>query len=137
NDGRPHTLAGSMAKLYASEAATRITHKAIQIFGGYGYSTEYPVAQHYRDARITTIYEGTNGIQAIDLVGRKIGLRSGAVIVRHLEAIDDVCQRLDSHSDLAATASALRASVAATRSATTWLAEHGSDPVAMLSGATP
>jgi alkylation response protein AidB-like acyl-CoA dehydrogenase len=126
-----------LSKGWGTDMSIELTGLAVQIHGGMGFVEETGVAQHYRDARITTIYEGTNGIQAIDLVGRKIGLRGGAVIVRHLEAIDDVCQRLDSHSDLAATASALRASVAATRSATTWLAEHGSDPVAMLSGATP
>ena len=54
-----------MAKLYASEMATRVTHKAIQIHGGYGYSTEFPVERHYRDARITEIYEGTSEIQRI------------------------------------------------------------------------
>ena len=51
------------AKLYASEAATWITHKGIQIHGGYGYSKEYPVERYYRDARITEIYEGTSEIQ--------------------------------------------------------------------------
>jgi butyryl-CoA dehydrogenase len=55
----------AMAKLFASEAATRIAHKAIQIHGGYGYSTEYDVERHYRDARITEIYEGTSEIQRI------------------------------------------------------------------------
>ena len=54
-----------MAKLYASEMATRVAHKAIQIHGGYGYSTEFPVERHYRDARITEIYEGTSEIQRI------------------------------------------------------------------------
>ena len=60
-----HTLESSEAKLYASEMATRVAHKAIQIHGGYGYSTEFPVERHYRDARITEIYEGTSEIQRI------------------------------------------------------------------------
>jgi alkylation response protein AidB-like acyl-CoA dehydrogenase len=55
----------SMAKLYASEMATRTTHRAIQIHGGYGYSREYPVERMYRDARITEIYEGTSEIQRL------------------------------------------------------------------------
>jgi butyryl-CoA dehydrogenase len=63
--GVRHTAESSMAKLYASEMATRVTHKAIQIHGGYGYSTEFPVERHYRDARITEIYEGTSEIQRI------------------------------------------------------------------------
>jgi butyryl-CoA dehydrogenase len=53
------------AKLFASEMATRVTHKAIQIHGGYGYSREYPVERAYRDARITEIYEGTSEIQRL------------------------------------------------------------------------
>ena len=53
--GVKHTAESSMAKLFASEMATRVTHKALQIHGGYGYSTEYPVERHYRDARITEI----------------------------------------------------------------------------------
>ncbi len=63
--GVRHSVESAMAKLYASEASTRITHKALQIFGGYGYSTEYPAERHYRDARITEIYEGTSEIQRL------------------------------------------------------------------------
>jgi len=63
--GVRHTAESSMAKLFASEMATRVTHKALQIFGGYGYTTEYGVERHYRDARITEIYEGTSEIQRI------------------------------------------------------------------------
>ncbi len=65
DQGVRHSPESSMAKLYASEMATRVTHKAIQIHGGYGYSTEFPVERHYRDARITEIYEGTSEIQRI------------------------------------------------------------------------
>jgi butyryl-CoA dehydrogenase len=60
-----HTMQSAEAKLYASEMATRVAHKAIQIHGGYGYSAEFPVERHYRDARITEIYEGTSEIQRI------------------------------------------------------------------------
>lgn len=63
--GVRHSLESAAAKLYASEASTRITHAAIQIHGGYGYTTEYGVERHYRDARITEIYEGTSEIQRI------------------------------------------------------------------------
>ena len=60
-----HSMQSAQAKLYASEMATRVAHKAIQIHGGYGYSAEFPVERHYRDARITEIYEGTSEIQRI------------------------------------------------------------------------
>jgi butyryl-CoA dehydrogenase len=63
--GGRHTMESAIAKLYASEMATRVSHKAIQIHGGYGYSAEFPVERHYRDARITEIYEGTSEIQRI------------------------------------------------------------------------
>ncbi|HVY48369.1 MAG TPA: acyl-CoA dehydrogenase family protein [Minicystis sp.] len=63
--GVRHSVESSTAKLYASEMATRVAHKAIQIHGGYGYTTEYGVERHYRDARITEIYEGTSEIQRI------------------------------------------------------------------------
>ena len=63
--GARYSLEGSQAKLFASEAATRITHKAVQIHGGYGYTREYGVERHYRDARITEIYEGTSEIQRV------------------------------------------------------------------------
>ncbi len=63
--GARFTMEASVAKLFASEMSTRVTHKAIQIHGGYGYSREYPVERAYRDARITEIYEGTSEIQRL------------------------------------------------------------------------
>ena len=62
---RRHSKESSMAKVYATEAANAIAAQAVQIFGGYGYSREYPVERYYRDARVTTIYEGTSEIQRI------------------------------------------------------------------------
>jgi alkylation response protein AidB-like acyl-CoA dehydrogenase len=63
--GLPHRIDASMAKVYATEAATFVTHRAIQIHGGYGYVKEYPVERYYRDARVTEIYEGASEIQRI------------------------------------------------------------------------
>ena len=54
-----------MAKLFASETATDVAHKAVQIHGGYGYLKDYAVERHYRDARITEIYEGTSEVQRL------------------------------------------------------------------------
>ncbi len=63
--GLPYTRAASVAKLYASEAATWVTHQAIQVHGGYGYVKEYAVERYYRDARVMEIYEGTSEIQRL------------------------------------------------------------------------
>jgi len=63
--GARFTMDAALAKLFASEMATRVAHKAIQIHGGNGYSREYPVERNYRDARITEIYEGTSEIQRL------------------------------------------------------------------------
>jgi len=65
DSGARFSLEASVAKLFASEMATRVTHKAIQVHGGNGYSREYPVERAYRDARITEIYEGTSEIQRL------------------------------------------------------------------------
>ena len=59
------SMESAMAKLFASEIATEVTHQAMQVYGGYGYSQEYDLERHYRDARITEIYEGTSEIQRI------------------------------------------------------------------------
>jgi len=61
--GEPHMTEGAMAKLYASEAAGRITSLCVDVFGGYGFTKEYPVEKFYRDAKIGTIYEGTSNMQ--------------------------------------------------------------------------
>jgi len=61
--GRDYTREASMAKLFASEAAQRVTYQALQVFGGYGYMREYEVERYSRDARVTTLYEGTSEVQ--------------------------------------------------------------------------
>jgi alkylation response protein AidB-like acyl-CoA dehydrogenase len=66
-----------ITKGYVTERACEVCNLGIQIYGGYGYIREYPMEQLLRDCRITTIYEGTNGIQAMDLLGRKLGLNQG------------------------------------------------------------
>jgi alkylation response protein AidB-like acyl-CoA dehydrogenase len=73
--GTPDRSASSMAKLYATEAANRIADRAVQVHGGSGYVNEFRVEQLYRDARVTTIYEGTSEIQRL-LIGRELGQRS-------------------------------------------------------------
>lgn len=69
--GEPFTLHASKAKYYASEAAVRAANAAVQVFGGYGYVDEYPVGKYLRDARVTTLYEGTSQVQKL-IIGRAL-----------------------------------------------------------------
>ncbi|QSB13045.1 acyl-CoA dehydrogenase family protein [Natronosporangium hydrolyticum] len=69
--GEPFETEASIAKLYASEAAVRAANSALQVFGGYGYVDEYPVGKYLRDARVTTVYEGTSQIQQL-IIGRAL-----------------------------------------------------------------
>ena len=76
-----------LAKTYGTDMGSEIASLGIQVHGGMGFVEETGAAQYYRDIRIAAIYEGTNGIQAADLVGRKLGMDGGNVIRRHLQAI--------------------------------------------------
>ena len=73
--GERYTLEFSMAKLFASETAMWVTHQAVQIHGGMGYSKELPVERYFRDAKITEIYEGTSEIQRVVIARNQLGLR--------------------------------------------------------------
>ena len=77
--GLSHTEEGAKAKLFASEMARRQTGEAIQILGGYGYTKEFPVERHYRDAKITEIYEGTSEIQRLVIARSILGLQQRAL----------------------------------------------------------
>ena len=76
-----------LVKAYGTDIGVEVTSLGVQVHGGMGFIEETGAAQHYRDARISPIYEGTNGIQAADLVGRKLGLEGGAVLARLLADI--------------------------------------------------
>ena len=69
--GKPHRLESSYAKYFASEVAVRAANAAVQVHGGYGYVDEFPVGKYLRDARVTTLYEGTSQIQKL-LIGRAL-----------------------------------------------------------------
>ena len=70
DQGKPYTKEASMAKLFASEAAMSIATQAVQIHGGYGYTCEFPVERHFRDAKATEIYEGSSEIQRLIIAGQ-------------------------------------------------------------------
>lgn len=76
-----------LAKSYATDRAIDVCNLGIQVYGGYGYTSEYPVEQLLRDVRVTAIYEGTNGIQAIDFLGRKLQVDDGRLFRDWMEDI--------------------------------------------------
>ena len=127
-----------LSKSLCTDVAQETTSAAVQIFGGMGYVEETGVAQHYRDARILPIYEGTNGIQAADLVGRKLSMRSGGVIADELDRFSGVADRLAEADGMATFAENLRSAIASCRRATEHLVTvAASDPATLLSASTP
>lgn len=76
-----------LVKSYCSDRGFDICVKAMQVYGGYGYTCDYPIEQLLRDCKITSIYEGTNGIQAMDFLGRRLGMQKGAVFMSFLQEI--------------------------------------------------
>ncbi|MCL2715709.1 MAG: acyl-CoA dehydrogenase [Alphaproteobacteria bacterium] len=126
-----------LAKAYSSDAANEVTYLNIQVHGGVGFVEETGAAQHYRDARITSIYEGTNGIQAIDLVTRKLVADKGAA-VRLL--FDEMAALIDRATDpeLASAPLVMREALEALRESSDWLLEcYAKAPAEALAGATP
>lgn len=77
-----------IAKGYVTDRAFEVCNHGVQVYGGYGYIKDYPMEQLVRDCRITMIYEGTNGIQAMDLLGRKLGLHGGKAFMDLLNEIN-------------------------------------------------
>ena len=71
--GEDHILAAAQAKLFASDVAVRAARECVQIFGGYGYLTDFPAERHYRDAKITEIYEGTSEIMKLVIASEILG----------------------------------------------------------------
>ncbi len=89
-----------ICKAYGSDMGVKACDLAIQVYGGYGYCSEYPVEQNYRDARIAPIYEGTNGIQAMDLAGRKIPMKSLQVFSAYLKEIGAFADKYKGHPNV-------------------------------------
>ena len=122
-----------LSKAWATDVGCELVSVGLQVHGGMGFIEETGSAQHYRDARIAPIYEGTNGIQAADLVGRKLSMRDGGVVRDHLAQIQTTAEGLDTWDDLAPVQRHLDAAVEATGAATEFLLEAG--PAARLAGA--
>lgn len=125
-----------LAKAWPTDQGVRLASLALQVFGGAGFIEESGIAQRYRDAKITTIYEGTNGIQAIDLIARKLASDDGAALEVLLREIDGTIEKATQDLELHTVASQLAASVADTRAATSWVLEQlPRDRDAVLGGA--
>src|SRR3954470_8756259 len=111
-----------ISKAWCTDMGNELTSLAVQVHGGMGYIEETGIAQRYRDMRIAAIYEGTNGIQAMDLVGRKLPMRAGGVIDELLTRVESLDAELAGAGDeLASIRVALAAAVASVRDTTSWL----------------
>jgi len=129
-----------MAKAFSTDIGNEVAAIGVQVHGGMGFIEETGAAQHLRDARILTIYEGTNGIQSIDLVTRKLGAQGGASVWALLEDLSEIAGRVEASSDPAfgTTSAKLRAGLAALERTSRWLLERlASAPNDALAGATP
>jgi alkylation response protein AidB-like acyl-CoA dehydrogenase len=127
-----------LAKAYATDEGVRLASVALQIHGGMGFVEETGIAQRYRDSRISPIYEGTNGIQAIDLVGRKVARDAGAALYALLDEIIETTRGVSGDSALAASADAVRIAVDSSRRATEWVIANFADRRDdVLAGASP
>ncbi|MBI1213056.1 MAG: acyl-CoA dehydrogenase [Alphaproteobacteria bacterium] len=128
-----------LAKAWSTDAGVEAASIGVQVHGGMGFIEETGAAQHYRDARILPIYEGTNGIQAIDLVGRKLALENGDAVRRHLNDVRETAAACERDPALASIGKELARAASAADSATTWLQEHmrANRPNDGLAGATP
>jgi alkylation response protein AidB-like acyl-CoA dehydrogenase len=128
-----------LAKAWSTDAGVEAASIGIQVHGGMGFIEETGAAQHYRDARILPIYEGTNGIQAIDLIGRKLSLENGEAVRRHLNEVRETAAACERDATLASIGKELTRAVRAADSATAWLQERmrANSASDALAGATP
>jgi hypothetical protein len=134
------SLLTPVAKAFSTDIGIEVASLGIQVHGGMGYIEETGAAQHYRDARIAAIYEGTNGIQALDLVMRKLPLSNGAAVGAYVDELRGKVKAVQATNDPAfgATAARLSETVDSLERATNWLrAQLDRRPEAALAGAAP
>jgi len=138
--GERAALLTPIAKAFSSDIGDEVASIGVQVHGGMGYIEETGAAQFMRDARIAAIYEGANGVQAIDLVQRKLPLSGGATVASEIAGIRAVAEdvRSDGDETFGATARRLGEAADALESATAYLRDAlGRDPAGALAGATP
>jgi alkylation response protein AidB-like acyl-CoA dehydrogenase len=134
------SLLTPVAKAFATDIGSEVASLSVQVHGGMGYVEETGAAQHFRDARIAQIYEGTNGIQAIDLVTRKLPMSGGAAVGAYLDELRATVATVNATNNpgFGATGTRLGEAVEHLARATTWLlAKLDAEPEPALAGATP
>lgn len=123
------SLLTPVLKGFCTDKGFDMTVQAQQVFGGHGYIREWGMEQFVRDARIAQIYEGTNGVQAMDLVGRKLGQNGGRAVRAFFEVLAQDIAAAKAAGDPAGVAEPLEKAVGHLQGATMWLAQNGmSDP---------
>lgn len=127
-----------LSKAWCTDLGNELCSLAVQIHGGMGFVEDTGVAQLYRDVRIAAIYEGTNGIQALDLYGRKLGLRSGAAIGDLIHRMRTDVAELATHQALASLSAQVSTAIDTMEHLTKWMLNEGrTNAVDGMSGATP
>ena len=112
-------------KGYLTDRGFKVASDALQVHGGSGFTEHFPASQHLRDSRITLIYEGTNGIQALDLVGRKLAANGGRAMMTFFAEIDAFTDAHDGEGELKPFIDGLAAAKAQLQEATMWLMQNG------------
>ena len=128
-----------IVKAWCTDLGVDMASLGIQIHGGMGYVEETGSAQHFRDARIAPIYEGTNGIQAIDLVLRKLPMGGGEVVTRLITTMTEVLDQMSAHRDLGSFRDRLTTSLQGLAQTSEWMGERlaAGEVEPALAGATP
>ncbi len=128
-----------ICKSFGTDLGNELTSLALQVHGGMGFIEETGAAQHYRDVRIAAIYEGTNGIQAADLVGRKLGVRGGASFLEFIASMRELDGELaGAGDDFASIRAQLSAGLDVLEQTTGWMLRIGAaDPNSALAGSSP
>jgi alkylation response protein AidB-like acyl-CoA dehydrogenase len=119
------SLLTPVLKAYLTDRGFHVASQAMQVHGGSGYTEHFPASQYLRDARITMIYEGANGIQALDLVGRKLAANGGAAVMSFFADIDAFVAEAEGQAEIAPLVEGLRNSKAQLQEATFWLMQNG------------
>ena len=137
--GNRLALLTPVVKAWCTDVGVEIASLGVQVHGGAGYIEETGAAQYLRDSRIAPIYEGTNGIQAIDLVLRKLPLENGAVVTALITEMTEVVLQMNDHPELAGFGDELARAIRGLAESSTWLGERlaSGDIQSALAGATP